>query len=269
MTNVRKRQKNIVYFLEGGLGNQAAITAHAFANMPDFGNIRISTFKYLNNSEKRHFEIRKYFDVDGTTVRFLKAPLDKYIYMFMKICAKIFRMETVELQLPGHTFKLGYYQDEMINNVQVIKPYLQIPIKKSPQLSIHVRRGDYTLQKHTSHGLISVDDIKRTAIDIIRNSGLQRINIISEDPNVYENFVDDKDFKDFELHDYTSNDQFDVFCTMLNSSVIIGTNSTFSLLAGSLSDGELWIPNIWDKFRSSSFLGTGANRYTASFEPRD
>ena len=94
MTNVRKRQKNIVYFLEGGLGNQAAITAHAFANMPDFGNIRISTFKYLNNSEKRHFEIRKYFDVDGTTVRFLKAPLDKYIYMFMKICVVILDLRT-------------------------------------------------------------------------------------------------------------------------------------------------------------------------------
>jgi len=269
MTRPKRCRGKSVYFLEGGLGNQAAITAHALAHNDKKQHIRVSTFKYFSNLEKRNFVLEDYFNFDSSEIVFMQKRIDRYVYLILKVWSKIIRKPTVNLRVLGCIYRLGYHQDDMIENIKFLKPHLRMPIESTSHLSIHIRRGDYTHAKHQSHGLISVNDVKTVALKILRENNLRQISIISEDPDIFTNFANDNNFESLELNDCTLSRECDVFRTMLNSSFIIATNSTFSLLAGSLSNGQLFIPDIWDKSQSSTFLGTDVKRYGASFELED
>ena len=258
-------KKSAVFFLEGGFGNQAAITAHALAHIDPSVSTRISVIKYTSKLERRNFSLATYFDLEKINLNFSARFADKYIYIFLRLVAKIRNKDAITFNILNTQYNIGYFQTSMFENFHHLKPYLKIQTNSTPELSVHVRRGDYTLAHHDMHGLIRVSDVKRIALEVLRDQNITIINVISEDMEVYNDFINDERFGNYDLVNLTAEDELTVFTQMLTSSILIGTNSTFSLLAGALFNGELWVPAIWDRLKSSEFLGPAVNRYEASF----
>lgn len=254
-----------IYFLEGGLGNQAAILAHVLAG-PTRENTRISNIKFLTKFERRPYKLNEYFRVKNMEIMIDYKITDIFVYFGLKFLNKLRKQPIEQFTLFNTTYHIGYFQDNMLNNFQHLKPYSKFSPKKKDYLAIHIRRGDYLLPKHGLHGLLCVSSIKKAAIKILEETEINQIQLISEDPDIYLEFFSDERFEQYELIDCTTLAERGVFEIMINCSYLIATNSTFSVLAGVLSEGELWIPQIWDRTRGSDFVGTGANRYNAKFE---
>ena len=254
-----------IYFLEGGLGNQAAILAHVLAG-PTCKNTRISNIKFLTKFERRPYKLHEYFRVKNMETKIDYKIIDIFVYFGLKFLNKLRRQPIEQFTLFNSTYHIGYFQDNMLNNFQYLKPYSKLSPEKKDYLAIHIRRGDYLLPKHGLHGLLCVSSVKKAAIKILQESEINQIQLISEDPKIYLDFFSDERFAQYELIDCTTLAERGVFEIMINCSHLIATNSTFSLLAGALSEGDVRIPQIWDRTRDSDFVGTGVNRYDAKFE---
>lgn len=254
-----------VFFLEGGLGNQCAILAYTIKEKAQIKSSRISTCKYKTALEKRNYELDEYFYLYKIPTTISSKKADILYYVILRILYKLKLIKKNSVRYFGTEYVTGYFQEDMISSVEGLRPYLRLKPLKSKMLSIHVRRGDYIEEKHSNHGLVDVSCIKDIAIKVAKQEDLKILNIISEDPSVFKDFQVDPRFANFEIIDFTTCNQKAAFQVMLNSSHTIASNSTFSLVAGILSDGDLWIPDAWTKNTDSKFLGKKVMRYKAKF----
>lgn len=254
-----------IYFLEGGIGNQAAILSYAVERANDGAFVRLSSFKYRTKVEKRPMCLKAYFNFDSSFIDLSSRPYDFFMYYLIKIIKRFFYSKFDSITIMGHSFKVGYFQENMIQRLGLLRNFAIQPQNHDKYICIHLRRGDYLLPKHSNHGVIDIDSVKLVLNKISKKYQISVISIISEDTSVFQHFRNDYDFKHLNFLDHTHTEELEAFKIMLNAKVLVCSNSTFSLLAGVLSGSEFWIPMEWDKFNSSAFLGNADNVYPNKF----
>jgi hypothetical protein len=207
----------ITVYLNGGLGNQMFQFAAAYAlSKKNKRKIKLNLSNYNINS--RNFELN-IFNLDSREILISdkKTILGKYIWklvehkllfffknVFFERYNFVFDSSFFELSGNAHLF--GYFQSEKYFNfirddiIKIFKfkrtsdpNYLEVvrKIKASNSVSVHIRRGDYVLNKSANafHGVLPIAYYKK-AINLIKAHVFKpKLFLFTDDPEwVRKNF---------------------------------------------------------------------------------
>lgn len=257
-----------IFEFHGGLGNQ--IFEYIYLQYLKRKFPKEVFYSYF--FDKKHwlhngFELDKWFQVEIPPTSMKTDLLAYFCYQF----SRVFRYFPIKLpfSFSSDDFKLneskmfhqGWYQDkryflevgaplfkEDIFISDRNKMLLQA-ISKSNSVAIHIRRGDYLLQKNSKAlGGICTEKYYKNAI--------RKISELIESPHFFF-FSDDIEFVENEFEDLDKtvvnwntgdNSFFDLYL-MANASNMILANSTFSCCAAYLNKkaGYVLCPPIWNK----------------------
>jgi hypothetical protein len=128
---------------------------------------------------------------------------------------------------------------------------LRSAVRKDSALSMHVRRGDFKLEK-INHGLLSKDWYLKASIEIQKlYPNVSKIYIFTNDLNWCENILAPELSKNhFEvviMKDLISKDPAITFKLLSESNILICSNSTFSLLAAAVGRGTAVVPKPYNR----------------------
>jgi hypothetical protein len=241
--------------LEGRLGNQLFQYAFIYSAAK-----KLNTSFYLDQYIEKSV-VHQYFQIDGNIAEtislflfnitgyknifnyYLRKSLNKYLTYIYNLKTKEYELDNDESQVEfeDKTLYIGYFQsiiflsphEDIIRQKLIIKRKFSKAFKNKFStlyhgktiVTIHVRRTDY---KNLSHLNLGSDDLSlplnyyRNALSILTGKNLHYI-FISDDTNfVEENFADIEPktiSKETEIYDFQH---------LLNSTVCIISNSTFS-----------------------------------------
>jgi hypothetical protein len=176
----------MIITLMGGLANQLFQYAFGISVAQERGEQLFFTRNRVDNDVKRSYGL----DTLQTSIRFVPQESETKFYD-----GGLFNPDVYKVA-PGTTF-IGYWQTEKYFNAPMIREDIQLakpPSEKTLRLAeeimrtenstfIHVRRGDYVSEKHTSdfHGNLSQGFYDR-AIERIRASAHANFFVFSDDP---------------------------------------------------------------------------------------
>jgi hypothetical protein len=207
----------ITVYLNGGLGNQMFQFAAAYAlSKKNKKKIKLNLSNYNINS--RNFELN-IFNLDSREILISdkKTILGKYIWKLVKFKLLFFFknvfferynfvFDSSFFELSGNVNLFGYFQSEKYFNfirddiIKIFKfkrtsdpNYLEVvrKIKDSNSLSIHIRRGDYVLNKSANafHGVLPIAYYKKAINHIKAHVSRPKLFLFTDDPEwVRKNF---------------------------------------------------------------------------------
>ena len=261
--------------LSGGLGNQMFQFAMGYSIARKYNvELSLDLKRFTRRQDHNGFELQKVFDV-YTKVKFLNNPLRFRFINFKEVLNKIdityhnfnepqFQYTDKILDIPKHTKLNGYWQSELYfkSYAQEIKKIFSFSkqlnkknsliankIIQNDSVSIHVRRGDYLLQKNNNHNV----DLKKYYFKAIENTSKfynkPRYFIFTDDPLwVTENFTLDYSFEVVDINDGAES-FLDMYLMSLCKSNIIA-NSSFSWWGAWLNNNKdkiVYAPKNWFK----------------------
>lgn len=251
--------KKKIFFMQGGLGNQVCILSMAYEYLYKGHKVIIDLSSYQNNPH-RPFQLNKYFDLSEFKIR--EGNLLSFIFFrFLNKLMEIINKNEINFFFLNSIFYFGYFQDNIDRRTKNLKKNFKFKnLIKHNSLCIHLRRGDYTLNKFKKfHGIVSTKNILQ-AIEsnkefIITN--FSDISVITEEKDI--NFP--QVIHGISVNIFNGSDH-EAFIHMISSKGLIASNSTFSLIAGLLQKKLLFIiPSQWFIKRKSNFLGKSFKRY--------
>ena len=261
--------------LSGGLGNQMFQFAMGYSIARKYNvELSLDLKRFTRRQDHNGFELQKVFDV-YTKVKFLNNPLRFRFINFKEVLNKIdityhnfnelqFQYTDKILDIPKHTKLNGYWQSELyfkgyareIKKIfsftkQLNKKNLLIANKiiQNNSISIHVRKGDYLLQKNNNHNV----DLKKYYFKAIENTSKfynkPKYFIFTDDPLwVTENFTLDYSFEVVDIN-HGAESFLDMHLMSLCKSNIIA-NSSFSWWGAWLNNNKdkiVYAPKNWFK----------------------
>jgi len=261
--------------LSGGLGNQMFQFATGYSIARKYNvELSLDLKRFTRRQDHNGFELQKVFDV-YTKVKFLDNPLRFRFINFKEVLNKIdityhnfnepqFQYTDKILDIPKHTKLNGYWQSELYfkgyaREIKKIFSFSKQLNKKNSliankiiqnnSISIHVRRGDYLLQKNNNHNV----DLKKYYFKAIENTSKfynkPRYFIFTDDPLwVTENFTLDYSFEVVDINDGAES-FLDMYLMSLCKSNIIA-NSSFSWWGAWLNNNKdkiVYAPKNWFK----------------------
>lgn len=274
---MKKNQHEIIVM--GGLGNQLFLMAQALRLQllyPD-DEITLNHGEYLLGlrSDRPY-----YLDDLFKNLRFRKLKRVEAIFnyliirLFLKITKKKLTITGDSCRIFGKEIYFGYFQhinayfsdDQILSLLQ--REYAK-SVANQPQdgvLAVHIRRGDYLLQRHSQHGLIRIDDLLEEVRVASTMKSYKHILVFSDSPEL----INMSEFEQFGLPVSLDGggDVIAVFKRMMQCDGLIASNSSFSLWAGLLGQPDFFsIPEIWMPNMPSTSLGLSkVRRYRNQFQ---
>ena len=251
--------KKKIFFMQGGLGNQICILSKAYEEFYKGCNIIIDLSSYQFNPHRK-FQLQKYFKLINFKIR----EGNFISYLFFRITNKLMEIlnrSEVNLYFFNLILYFGYFQENIDLRIDnLIKNFKFNDLKRHSSLCIHLRRGDYEINKFRKfHGIVSLQDVLKCMSDHKEfiKSNFSKITLITEGKNI--NFP--KNFEGIDINLFQGSDH-DAFLLMISAKGLIASNSSFSLLAGLLKKKDFFlIPDQWFVNKDSKFLGKSFNRY--------
>lgn len=264
--------------LYGGLGNQMFQFATGFT-IAKRKNTKLSLdLSYINQRQLFNgFELDKVFNIFSKVV-FLNKPLsiksisleeilikfDKTFYNFKE---PHFHYTPKILNIPNHSFLDGYWQSELyfneyekeikelftFSNISDEKNHsIALDINKSNSVSIHIRRGDFLLNRNDNHNI----DLKEYYLNAIKKTYEYvkdpKFFIFTDDPDwVLKNFILDQPSHVVNINHGTKS-FIDMYLMSLCKINIIA-NSSFSWWSAWLNSKKnkiVFAPKYWFKDKS-------------------
>ena len=256
-------KKNRVYFLEGGLGNQACIYAHAsYMAETTQDNIEVSIIKLNTFIEKRHFELSLILKtISG--VKLSNSWIHFGLYIMFKLIMKVKKLSEYEFHFFGSIYSIGYHQSNVYPKLKALNPILKLNKPDKGVLAVHIRRGDYLLNKHSAHGVISLESFLPPVVEIISDYTITSIEVISEGEEALGCF----DSLGIPVRYRLGEDALVSFNRMVNAEYVVCSNSTFSLLAASLGNKtHVFVPDKWALFDGALDLANDLPKYEVNFK---
>jgi hypothetical protein len=207
----------ITVYMNGGLGNQMFQFAAAYAlSKKTKEKIILNLSNYNINS--RNFELNIFnLDKRKVLISYKRNILHKYIWKLVKFRLLFFFknvfferynfvFDSSFFEISGNANVFGYFQSEKYFNfirkdiLSIFKfkrasdpNYLEVvkKIKASNSVSVHIRRGDYVLNKTTNafHGVLSIAYYKKAINHIKANVYKPKLFLFTDDPEwVGKNF---------------------------------------------------------------------------------
>ncbi len=264
------------FIVRGGLGNQLFIILEAYKlYLTAEHKILLNLTEYnTNNRPDRSFVAEVLLPNILTDFRVSTGFRSRLRFFLAKLGAKFSNREVRNSRLPGDTtctfnmfgcgrMLIGYFQ--YIGSTPIeeaalmrMKVMFSESFSKSNdyvnKLAVHVRRGDYLLEKHSMHGLVRVSDLRNEVERALQEGGFDGITLFSDSPEL----LDISDFDSFGIN--VTLDQggepTDVLKRMADHAGIIASNSSFSLWAGLLGQPRYFsMPQFWMPGIESSRLG--------------
>jgi len=281
----------IITKLIGGLGNQMFQYAMARALAQKLGyelKLDISAYKNQQNVTYRSYElgdfnIQENFSTEQeiNNLKFSKSKIPTILRKLFNIPkhkkAESYAIETqfhfdpLMLNLKNPVYLEGCWQSEKyFNDIEdILKKEFTLKIElddknkdilkeieSSNSISIHLRRGDYVLNKETNdfHGVCNIDYYKKTIEYISQQTSAPYFFIFSDEPEwVYDNFKLDN--KSFIIDNNKAKGIYDLILMKSCKHNIIA-NSTFSWWAAWLNNNRSKIVIAPQKWFNKSGINT-------------
>lgn len=267
----------IIIKLQGGLGNQMFQYAYAKALQSKGYNVKLDRFSYFRDNLRKYelgeynVSIKPFFLARVFNKLFLRLPVYK---------VKRLLDDNIAVKSPDNKCLDGYFQSEKYflheRNI-ILKEFtiknklsnyaieIEEGIKNSKiSCSIHVRRGDYILDKNLSiHGICSLEYYKR-AIKIIENKYKKVLFFVFSDDNEWVKENIRKDNVIYIDNNKTKIPHEDIYLMSLCSNNIIA-NSSFSWWGAWLNrniNKTVIAPKVW-------FANDEAQKQSADMVPVD
>ncbi len=259
--------------LSGGLGNQMFqfATGYSVARRKNVDlYLDLSWFKrrHLHNG----FELNKVFDI-FSKISFLHNDFNFTSFKFKELFNKInigykifeephFHYAPQIIKIPNHSFIKGYWQSETYfkeyekeiktifkfnNTFNVLNSNISNEIKKNNSISIHIRRGDFLLERNKNHQTNLKNYYSEAIIEASKLYNNKKFFIFSDDPEwVSKNFPIDTENLIVDIN-HGSNSYLDMHLMSLCKTNIIA-NSSFSWWGAWLNSNNnknIFAPRNW------------------------
>lgn len=259
---------------QGGLGNQLFIVLEAFRQLGVQRQkvvLNLCDYRFRGRHD-RPFVMHKLLPGLENYFQFKNNWYASAKYFLAKTFAKFKCRSNSPCRLPGDvpfsiklpfysSINYGYFQRITDSSVDIaaltnLKGLYEQRLNdnKEPMLGVHVRRGDYLLQKHSMHCIIPVKSLLEEVKYALSLHEFKAITLFTDSLDL----VDFNEFSCFGLPVYVDSGGIatEVFRRLASHSGIIASNSSFSLWAGLLGKPDFFsIPRWWMHGVNSSRLG--------------
>ena len=263
-------KNQVLIFLQGGLGNQLFQYNYGL----DLRNnnkydVKFSTLLLnlnLPGVTKRNYELQDLIDPQD----FIKNFKSFFCFLMSRFTKKRVATDKSYQEIKDIKYVLGYFQDYLLveRNWDSLKKLMLESNKfkklltdreiESNDIGIHVRRGDYLSSDSAReyHGILNfnyyLNCVKKAAL----TNKFLRVKIVTDDSyNVLELI---NELKEIDLDsEIISRDSIEDLRELIDSSVLILSNSSFSWWAGFLSSkihrSEIYVPDKWVAIDNSNY----------------
>jgi hypothetical protein len=270
---IKKYKEQVDVLVQGGFGNQLFILLEVIRISKSINCkkivLNICEYKYQNRDD-RPLLITEFSSRGGyeTSCNFVS----KVKYLLAKIHVKVIsqnnnyfwvsdsKKSNFEFPIIG-SMHYGYFQSirentfdyNALEDLRSMIGMSKIP-QYSKSLAVHIRRGDYMLNKHKSHGVVSIKSITKEVKRAIKHENFDSVTIFTDSPDTIEREI-------FLIDNLTvtidkGGDTVEVFQRMASHKGIIASNSSFSFWAGVIGSVNYFsMPRQWMHETDSFVLG--------------
>lgn len=239
---------------QGGLGNQLFIVFNLIALSKKFNKNILIEYENDNNSNRKN--IKEYHFFSNNLLLVEKIEIKDYLI----IRELNYKYKSISLLSNKNYLLKGYFQSykyfwdykdeikKIINIDQNCLSRIDLFLKDRKKIiAIHVRLGDYLLKSHY-HFNLPIDYYK-TVLNKINDIQNYEIFLFSDDVDLAQKMFNDLTYS---IADCFSLDDEEQLLFMSHCDIIIGCNSTYSLMASYLNEiynfnlnSKYYYPDVW------------------------
>jgi hypothetical protein len=288
--------RRVHLLLIGGLGNQLfQLAAGLYINDNSKLRIRFSSSWFSSTQRFRRMRMTpRQMLISEILLDEEQSSLSRRKVRLVFFCSRFIRSLVVSesdandtpLERISSSTKLlsGYFQNyRYVESVQdsLLKRFSEsetfktlIPRQLKPRIAIHIRLGDYVddASARAFHGLTSIEYYVTAAHQMIQETGLREILIISDDPRKARNmFTAAFEMTDIEISHVENSTEMEDLALLSHSAGIVISNSSFSWWAAWLGSNTLGArviaPTPWFAQPSAADVNLRVSSWTYLYRP--